>query len=370
MRLAAFNVENMFERAKAMNLDSWQEGREVLRDFAELTKLIQEDTYSAAIKAELLDILKRHRGLAANGDSAFIRLRDIRGRLLRRPRGAPVEVAAQGRSDWIGWFELKTESVKEVATLNTARVIQLVGADVVCVVEADHRVNLNRFNRDVLPMVGATPYEQVMLIDGNDDRGIDVGILVTNGHRLGLMQSHVDDLDTEGQIFSRDCPEFEIRTVKGNSLLVLINHFKSKGYGKPSESDAKRLRQAKRVRELVDERLGLFPYLAVVGDFNEIPTGKPLDPLLRNNSPLIDIFDHPTFHGDNRPGTYGNGTASSKFDYILLSPALAALVTAGGIERRGVWGGTKGTLFPHLDEMKSSKDAASDHAAVWAEFDL
>lgn len=370
MKLAVFNVENMFERAKAMNMDTWQEGRDVLKDYAELTQLIQEDTYTTAIKRKLLDILQRHRGLAASGESTFIRLRDIRGRLFARPRGAPVEIAASGRSDWIGWFELKTEPVKEVATLNTARVMQLVGADVICVVEADHRINLSRFNRDVLPMVGADPYEQVMLIDGNDDRGIDVGILVTNGHRLGHMQSHVDDVDDEGQIFSRDCPEFEIRTANGNSLLVLVNHFKSKGYGKPAESDARRLRQAARVRQLVDERLEAYPYLAVVGDLNEIPTGKPLDPLLRDGSPLTDIFDHPTFQGDGRPGTYGNGTASGKLDYLLLSPALAEKVTAGGIERRGVWGGKNGTLFPHLPEMQSAKDAASDHAAIWAEFDL
>jgi hypothetical protein len=33
MRLATFNVENMFERAKAMNLDTWDEGKSVLEDF-------------------------------------------------------------------------------------------------------------------------------------------------------------------------------------------------------------------------------------------------------------------------------------------------------------------------------------------------
>jgi hypothetical protein len=27
MRLATFNVENLFERAKAMDLDTWKEGR-------------------------------------------------------------------------------------------------------------------------------------------------------------------------------------------------------------------------------------------------------------------------------------------------------------------------------------------------------
>jgi hypothetical protein len=35
-----------------------------------------------------------------------------------------------------------------------------------------------------------------------------------------------------------------------------------------------------------------------------------------------------------------------------------------------VWGGVNGTLFPCYDEMKKAVDAASDHAAIWAEIDL
>jgi hypothetical protein len=72
--------------------------------------------------------------------------------------------------------------------------------------------------------------------------------------------------------------------------------------------------------------------------------------------------------GDGRPGTYANGTASNKLDYLLLSPALFARVTAGGVFRKGVWGGVHGTLFPHYDEMTQASHAASDHAAVWADF--
>jgi hypothetical protein len=36
----------------------------------------------------------------------------------------------------------------------------------------------------------------------------------------------------------------------------------------------------------------------------------------------------------------------------------------------GVWGGTKGTLFPHYPEITKAEEAASDHAAVWAEIDV
>jgi hypothetical protein len=56
--------------------------------------------------------------------------------------------------------------------------------------------------------------------------------------------------------------------------------------------------------------------------------------------------------------------------FSLLSPALFERATAGGIWRKGVWGGVNGTLFPCYDEMKKAFDAASDHAAIWAEIDL
>lgn len=369
MRLATFNVENLFDRPKAMNLDTWADGKTVLEDFKRLNELIQRQTYSDATKSEILEIMSRHKGLA-NGESKFICLRDTKGKFLYKPKNKPVEIAANGRAEWIGWFELLTEPVKESATQNTARILGLVHADVQCVVEAEDRTGLCRFNEDVLPSVEATPFAHVMLIDGNDDRGIDVGILSRQEYEITRIVSHVDDQDDAGRIFSRDCAEYEIHTPQGNRLLVLLNHFKSKGYGKPAESAAKRLRQAQRVREIYDQRIAEgYEYIAVVGDLNEVPNAPPMAPLVADGV-LTDIMVHAGFMGDGRPGTHGNGTKSAKLDYILLSPSLSAKVTAGGIERRGVWGGENGTLFPHLDTIKTKIDAASDHAALWADVSI
>ena len=39
-------------------------------------------------------------------------------------------MGVNGRSDWIGWFELKRAAVEETAIENTARVISAVNADV------------------------------------------------------------------------------------------------------------------------------------------------------------------------------------------------------------------------------------------------
>jgi endonuclease/exonuclease/phosphatase family metal-dependent hydrolase len=70
------------------------------------------------------------------------------------------------------------------------------------------------------------------------------------------------------------------------------------------------------------------------------------------------------------PGTFANGTASNKIDYILLSPSLFSKVEAGGVFRKGVWGGKNGNLWPIFAEMRKASEAASDHAAIWADIDL
>ena len=369
MRIATFNVENMFERPAAMNLPKWSDGRQVLQDFGKLNDLIAKRVYTRAIKKELLMLMGQNKGLLTQGRSKYIRKREIRGRLVKKPRGRPHVIGVDGPTEWVGWFELVPDQVNATAISNTARIVHLVGADLMCLVEADNRVALTRFNELVLKRVGGIPYEHVMLIDGNDKRGIDVGILTRRGLKIESMVSHVDDKDSSGKIFSRDCAEYRFRLQGGKRLLVMINHFKSKGYGSLSSSDKKRKRQAKQVRSIYQQRRAEgWDLIAVLGDFNDTPDRNPLKPLLGDGSDLTEVMVHPLFSGDGRPGTHGNGTKSSKLDYILMSPALSNRVTAAGIERRGVWGGKHGTLFPHIPEITNSMEAASDHAALWVDF--
>ena len=369
MRLATFNVENLFERPAAMNLPKWTDGKKILQDFSELNDLIAQGTYTAATKKRLLTIMARNKGLLTRSKSKFIRLRETRGKLVYKPVGKPREIRFDGRSEWVGWFELIEDRLNEVAIYNTARIVNAIDADILCVVEADNRIALTRFNSTVLKQVGGMPYKHVMLIDGNDERGIDVGILTRKQFPIASIVSHVDDQDSKGTIFSRDCVEYRVTLPGGGQLLVIINHFKSKGYGSQSTSNAKRKRQAQRARRIYkDRRSECWDLIAMLGDFNDTPDSDPLKPLLKSGSDLVDVMSHTKFVGDGRPGTYANGSKSDKIDYILLSPALAERVTAGGIERRGVWGGKHGTLFPHLPEITKPVEAASDHAAVWVDF--
>lgn len=366
MRIATFNVENLFSRSRAMNLGSWDEGKNILDAHARLNKRFQEPVYSEADKLAILEDIQ-FLGLSKKDESAFAILRQNHGHLLKRHRSLPPEVVATGRNDWIGWLALKTEAVDEVATRMIARVIQDVNADILGVVEAEDRVALCRFNDQLLKPLGSS-YKNIMLIDGNDDRGIDVGLMTKSGYEIESIVSHVDDMDNGERVFSRDCPEFTVCANNAEKILILINHFKSKGFGSQAKSNARRKAQARRVREIYEQRkVQGNSLIAVLGDFNDTPESDPLQPLLGEESDLRDIFTHPLFKADQRSGTYGNGAKSNKIDYLLLSPDLYQRVSGGGVWRKGVWGGKNGTLFPHYDEMTAPVHGASDHAAVWAD---
>jgi endonuclease/exonuclease/phosphatase family metal-dependent hydrolase len=369
VRIASYNVENLFNRARALDQRSWSVGRPALEAYERVCELLEEPVYTAEVKAGIERQLRRL-DLWTGDTARFARLRQNRGRLLRRSRTGPVQIVAAGRGDWIGWVELTTDRVDEQAMLNTARVIHDTGADVLGVIEAESRIALKRFTDAGLLAEGQPRYPYVMVVDGNDERGIDVGVLSTADYPLVGQRSHVDDADASGRIFSRDCAEYHFSTPGGHRLVVLVNHLKSKGYGGKVASDAIRRRQARRIAEIYRDLVALgHVHVAVVGDLNDTPDSAPLEPLLRDTD-LRDISLHPAFDDDGRPGTYGYCTARNKLDYVLLSPALFTRAIGGGILRKGVWGGRRGTLWPIYDTMTRAVHAGSDHAAIYADIDL
>jgi endonuclease/exonuclease/phosphatase family metal-dependent hydrolase len=269
----------------------------------------------------------------------------------------------------VGSLELRVEPVNAAAMQNTARVIHAVQADVLGVIEVENRPALNDFSTLILPAVGGAPYGQVMVIDGNDSRGIDVGLMTRPGFVIGNIRSHVDDRADDGDlIFSRDCPEFEVETPSGNRLLILVNHLKSKGFGSQASSNARRLEQARRVRRIYDERRRDNPLVAIIGDFNDTPDSAPLAPLFQGSG-LRDAQSHPGFDTGGFPGTFGSSGPSNRIDHILLSPALFGLMRGGGIFRRGMWPGVRPRKWDAFPEVTREVEAASDHAAIWIDLD-
>lgn len=129
MRLAVYNVENLFDRPKAMNLGTWKEGKPILQDFAALSQLLGEVNYTVPRKKRMAELMIRL-GLEKDDEAPFVILRRNRGQLLRRPKTGGIEIVAEGRADWAGSLELQDEPVDEVAMRNTARVIHDLKADI------------------------------------------------------------------------------------------------------------------------------------------------------------------------------------------------------------------------------------------------
>ena len=375
VKIASYNVENLFARPRAFNADDPAVGTAVVQAHAEFNALIANATYSAADRARMVQLLTTLDIYATNQQGA-VRRRDTttpRWAWLRKNRGSfdrqpadltkSVEIIAAGREDWIGWAELAVETTNEVSTRLTARVIADVDAHIVAVIEAEHRPSLVRFNRD---LVGR--YRQVMLVDGNDDRGIDVGLMTKTGFDIIDIRSHVDDEDDTGPVFSRDCADFKVNIPGSRPLHVLVNHFKSQSGG----GGERRKRQAIRLREIVDGLVAGGERAVVLGDFNEgqadeatpaLNFARLFDP----NGPLVACYVLAGFDPGPKPGTFDTCSIRNRLDYIFVTRDLVPAVKGGGLFRTGLWGSrtTRPTAWDTYAEMTNGNQQASDHAAVF-----
>jgi endonuclease/exonuclease/phosphatase family metal-dependent hydrolase len=244
------------------------------------------------------------------------------------------------------------------ATFNTGRVIAEVNPDILVTVEAENRPTLQRFNEQVLGAKFQKAYPHVMVIDGNDDRGIDVGIL--SRFPIEAVRSHVDDVNAGGEkTFSRDCPEYDILCPGGKRLVVLPNHFKSKRNGNDQQSQNRRQAQADRAHAIAVAAMNRSPLVLLAGDLNDTPDSAPLQGLFADD--FQDIQQHADYPTD-RPGTYGTGLASGKLDYLISSPQLQQSIQTCGIERRGSF---HPKLWEAFDTVTKSSEEASDHFCVW-----
>lgn len=364
LRLATFNLENLFSRPSAMAEGAGAKGQQAIDDHKELNSLIAKALYSDHDKERLLELEKRYRFADLNPPSnALVLLNRVRGQLYSRSQKGIKTVKAKGRGDWTGWFELRTQDIKWAATYNTGRVIAEVNADILVCVEAENRPTALRFNEQVLKAEFQVEYPHVMVIDGNDSRGIDVGIL--SRYPINAVRSHVDDRNPNGELtFSRDCPEYVVQLADDKAIVVLPNHFKSKRGGDSPAVQARRLAQASAASAIAKNALNVSPLVVVAGDLNDTPDSPTIAPLLMDG--FADVMTHASYPKD-RPGTYETGTARNKIDYLIMSPVLHAAITQVGIERRGSY---HPNTWKPFDTVKSKLDEASDHHLVWADLDV
>lgn len=351
-RVASFNCENLFSRAKVLNLADSTVAADALKQIDQLNKLLHKATYTAADKQQMV-------ALFADG-KAYVDVRENRGKVFNKTK---TQVVADGAGDWDGELEFKRAKFSEITRENTAKVLKAVKADVACLVEVEDRPALAAFNSDLLD---SRKFKFPMLIDGNDPRGIDVGVL--SNFPIVSLKTHIFDGPGNSRTFSRDCLRVEMELPNQQRLHLLCNHFKSKSGGEAG-SDPRRRRQAERVAEILQEYDLDQDLVIVAGDLNDTPdAASPLRPLL-DVPGLRDVLEL-QFPNDAAARWTYHFQGVQQIDYLLVSKPLKAALVKAGVERRGIHGLSDITQGQEseFDTVTSAANAASDHGAVWAEF--
>lgn len=151
-RVASFNCENLFSRAKVLNLADSTVAADALKKIDQLNKLLHKATYTAADKQQMVALFADVK--------AHVDIRENRGKVFNKTK---TQVVAAGAGDWDGELEFKRAKFSELTRENTAKVIKAVKADVACLVEIEDRPTLAAFNSDLLD---SRKFKFPMLIDG------------------------------------------------------------------------------------------------------------------------------------------------------------------------------------------------------------
>lgn len=208
-----------------------------------------------------------------------------------------------------------TPSEVESKLGRVAAVLLRVDADVVVLEEVESLPLLERLADG--PLAPAA-YRERRLVDGNDPRGIDVGVL--SRVPIDAYVSHASEPDADGGwLWSRDLVEIHVQ-VGGRRVVVLGAHLVSRA----GPNDARRAEQAARLREVADGLARDDPeaLVAIAGDLNDEAASASLRPLLGDGT-WVDL-------GAPFPAaeswTYG-GAFRSRIDYLLVHHRSAACAT-------------------------------------------
>lgn len=252
--------------------------------------------------------------------------------------------------------------------------IRRINLDVLAVQEVEDIDTLRQFNREQLGGM----YPHVLLIEGNDPRLIDVGVLSRfpiGGFTSWQRATH--PAAANELVFGRDLIEVEILNERRDArLFTLFNtHLKSNYVSFTEDSAAghaaaneRRKRQAEALGRIVKSRTRPDSRYLVVGDMNDAPHSEYLRGFTQDvELKLVNALAAPTetrpakpddpmppsfawthrYKGANEPARY------ELYDHVWLSPALVPRQTGAWIDRRTKHGGD-----------------GSDHDPAWVELDL
>ena len=234
-------------------------------------------------------------------------------------------------------------SLTEDSRQMTAQAIIDTKADIICMQEVDNREILDDFHDFYIKKPTRVNYGWRRLIEGNDRRGIDVGVMSkprisVRSHAnitfddFGLFNDELNDygLNPGDRIFRRDCLEVEVK-VDQKPLALFVCHFKSMSGGRDRTIPVRQA-EAKAVRRIIEDKFGNAVAEAdwlILGDLNDYThhNGAPvapngLEPLFQNNFCANLVGNLPA--ADRWTHYYPAEDSYHQLDYILASPAIHA----------------------------------------------
>ena len=251
-------------------------------------------------------------------------------------------------------------------------------ADVLLLQEVEDRNSLLEFNNQFLPKFNGVPYRELLVLQGNDGRGREMGMLTKNGYKIQEVRDYSNELDdNEKPIFDKNLVKYEITTPSQNKICLLAVHFQEQGKDKEN-CDALRFRQAQRVSEIYEQlRNRGQEHVIVAGTLNAVSYCFSLSPLLQKTD-LKELSKHPSCNvaGEKEKDAGYLHLKSNKMglnikqkDYLLLSPELFSRVKNGGLNRKATWP-ENASQWQVYNSIKNDKHAASEHPVVWGEIEI
>lgn len=171
--------------------------------------------------------------------------------------------------------DLPSPAAYQQKLADVADVLAGLDADVVVLQEVENEAVLADLVKQPKLVGAGKTYKAISLVQGNDPRGIDVGVI--SRFPLTDVVSHKDERFYEGQGFSRDCVEAHV-DFNSREIILLGIHFRSQIDSQGSDADKKRLAEAQQTRKIADSLAMTSPRagILVLGDFNDYTDQPPM----------------------------------------------------------------------------------------------
>lgn len=375
MKIATYNIQNLFYRDKRLIKESRLQKQHLWIEELEHLMLGKTKTEKEHTRMrELTELM----GFNKTPYEPYLSMRNIDGHLMVVPSIEKASIKASHLTNWNGWIRLKSNPIRQKAIVNKAKVILDSNPDILLLQEVEDRSSLMEFNKMFLNDNLKTTYDEIVHMEGNDNKGLGTAILLKTGYRVRALKFFVDDKGGgDGALFDTGFYEYKVEAPNGTIIYILNCQILGETDSK-AVLDAKRKRQATKIAEvykgLVDKE---YENIVIVGTLNAPSFADSISPILQQTD-LTDIVKHNTFDveldsgndkGYFRMGAYRKGVNIKQKDYLLISSVLYQLVRNSGMNRKAVWP-LKRPIWNTYDSVVTKTDSASEHPLIWVDMSL